>query len=82
MKLKTTVLFVKLEDKIRKVTIFGRDGRLVERDEIVAINGESILDNGGGPEAMQQVSAQVKSSVDFSDTYEKNFSVFLELNRN
>ena len=82
LKLKTAVLFVKLEEKIRKITIFGRDGRLVERDEIVAINGESILDNGGGPEAMQQVSAQVKSSVDFSDTYEKNFSVFLELNRN
>jgi hypothetical protein len=39
------------------VVSFYRDGRLVERDEIVAINGESILDNDGGPEAMQQVRA-------------------------
>ena len=28
---------------------------MVERDEIVAINGDSILDNEGGPEAFQQV---------------------------
>lgn len=50
--------------------MFCRDGRLVEGDKIVAINGESILDNEGGPEAMQQVRIEVYLSILFKNANE------------
>ncbi|XP_063681149.1 multiple PDZ domain protein-like [Bolinopsis microptera] len=50
--------------KIKPGGLADRDGRLVERDEIAAINGESILDNEGGPEAFQQVMKKLEEQTE------------------